>query len=473
MSEIYAYTQGDILVEPYKFQKITKLKLTREVNEHAKLYISGIIDEENIDKYVENADTEASITISVKDDKNAVNNVFQGVVTNISVTADQNVRTLEVEALSRTFLMDIKKKSRSFQNENSSYQDIFSAVNSEYSSIQMVDYITNGTLIDKLIVQYKETDWQFVKRLASHFNVPVVSECQLADLKYSIGNSGSSETYELDEYNYSIKKGLQEYKLKSENDVDDLDDINLISYEVTTNKIMYLCNQVNFKGKGLYVYKSEMELYNGEILNKYELRDEKGMKIRKIYNNKIVGISLQGRVLDTEKDLVKVSLEIDGSPTDSAGARWFEYSTVYSSEDGTGWYCMPEAGDVIRLYFPDNEEKNAYVISSTNLQSSNSEKRSDPSVKSIGTKYGKEVVMRPGAVEIIGNGNLLMRLTDDGGIEVTSDKKIVLDAQQDIEITGGGKVSIQGGGGVALTQGGANINVQDDVTMSGGKVKME
>lgn len=52
-------------------------------------------------------------------------------------------------------------------------------------------------------------------------------------------------------------------------------------------------------------------------------------------------------------------------------------------------------------------------------------------------------------------------------------KKIVLDAQQDIEITGGGKVSIQGGGGVALTQGGANINIQDDVTMSGGKVKIE
>ncbi|MBX4263002.1 phage tail protein, partial [Clostridium estertheticum] len=153
--------------------------------------------------------------------------------------------------------------------------------------------------------------------------------------------------------------------------------------------------------------------------------------------------------------------------------RWFSYSTVYSSPDGTGWYCMPEVGDVIRLYFPDNEEKNAYAISSANLKSSNSEKRSDPAVKSIGTKYGKQVVMKPGAVEIIGNGNLLMRLTDDGGIEINSDKKIVLDAKEDIEITGGGKISIQGGNGVDLTQGGAKINIQDNVTMSGGKVKIE
>ena len=472
MSEGYVYTQGDILIEPYKFQKITSLKVVRELNQHAKLYVSGIIDEENVDKYVETADADASISISVKDDQNTLANVFQGVVASIQVNANNDVRTLEIQALSRTFLMDIKKKSRSFQNENSSYGDIFKAVNSEYSSIQMLDYITNGTTIDKLIVQYKETDWEFVKRLASHFNVPVVSECQLADLKYSIGNSGCSTTYDLDEYNYSIKKGLQEYKLKSENDVSDLDDINLISYEVVSNKSMYLCNLVNFKGRSLYVYKSEMELVNGVISSKYVLRDEKGMKISKIYNNKIVGMSLSGHILDTKNDVVKINLDIDGSQ-DEGAARWFPYSTVYSSPDGTGWYCMPEVGDVIRLYFPDNEEKNAYAISSTNLESSNSEKRSDPSVKSIGTKYGKEVVMKPGAVEIIGNGDLLMRMTDDGGIEVKSNKKIVLDAQQDIEITGGGKVSIQGGGGVALTQGAANINIQDDVTMSGGKVKIE
>jgi hypothetical protein len=235
---------------------------------------------------------------------------------------------------------------------------------------------------------------------------------------------------------------------------------------------MNLYNLVNFKGRSLYVYKSEMELINGVISNKYALRDDKGIKLRKIYNNKIVGISLSGHILDTQNDVVKINLDIDVSQ-DSGTERWFPYSTVYSSPDGTGWYCMPEVGDVIRLYFPDNEEKNAYAISSTNLESSNSEKRSDPSVKSLGTKYGKEVVMKPGAVEVIGNESLLMRLTDDGGIEIKSNKKIILDAQQDIEITGGGKVTIQGSAGVALTQGGANINIQDDVTMSGGKVKIE
>lgn len=470
MTGEYMYTQGDILVAPYKFQKITKLKITREVNEHARLYISGIIDEENADKYVETADAETNIALSLKDEKNSVTNVFQGVVTNIQVNANREVRTLEVEALSRTFLMDIKKKSRTFQNENLSYKDVFNIVNSGYSNIKMSDKIANGTKIDKFIVQYKETDWEFIKRLASHFNVPVVSECQLENIRYSIGNSGCCKTYKLDEFNYSIKKELQEYKLKSGNGVNGLNDVNLINYEVITNKLMYLCNLVNFKGRSLYIYKSEMELINGVISNKYVLRDGKGIKIRRIYNNKMVGISLEGNILDTKNDVVKINLKIDGN---KGGSKWFPYSTVYSSPDGTGWYCMPEIGDAIRLYFPDNEEKNAYAISSVNIKSSNSKKRSDPSVKSLGTKYGKEIVMKPGAVEIIGNGNLLMRLTDDGGIEVKSDKKIILDAKEDIEITGGGKVSIQGSSGVNLTQAGANVKIQDNVTMSGGKVKIE
>ncbi|WP_341457451.1 phage baseplate assembly protein V [Clostridium butyricum] len=279
-------------------------------------------------------------------------------------------------------------------------------------------------------------------------------------------------SYSLDEFNYSIKKSIHEYKEKYENGIETLNDMNLISYEITTNKMLNLCEAVNFNGKNLYVYKSIIEICDSEFINKYVLRDEKGMKIQKKYNDKLIGLSLKGNILDTKNDVVKIKLDIDSSQNKDT-AKWFPYSTVYSSEDGTGWYCMPEVGDAIRLYFPDNEEKNAYAISSVNLKSSNSQKRSDPSVKNIGTKYGKQLVMKPGAVEIIGGNNLLMRMTDDGGIEIKSDKKIILDAQDDIEIKGKAKVSIKGDEGVDLTQNSANLAIKDDVKMTGGKVKIE
>ncbi|MBW6410330.1 phage tail protein [Clostridium weizhouense] len=473
MSEEYMYTSGDILIEPYKFQKITKLKVVRELNEHAKLYISGIISDENVDKYVEEAGADETIKVSAKDDQENIINLFEGILTKVRIKAKNDVRTLEIEALSKTFLMDIRKNNGSFQDPNLTYSDIFNQKNSGYGDVVMVDNITNETKIDKFIVQYKETDWTFLKRLASHFNVALVPECRLSGIKYSIGGAGQIVVYDIDEFNYSIEKGLQEYNLKSSNEGYELNDVNLISYEVITNKILGLYSEVNFKGKKLLVYKCEIELVGGILSNKYVLRDETGMKVKKVYNNNIVGVSLQGRILATEKDRVKVSLELDGSPTERDGTRWFEFATIFSQPNGTGWYCMPEIEDIVRLYFPDNEEKNAYVISSMHYEGIDDSKRSDPSVKSISTKYGKEIVMSPGSVEIIGNGNLLMKMTDDGGIELNSNKKIILDAKGDIEINSGSKVQIKGYKGISLTQAGASMTIKDDVTISGGKVNVQ
>lgn len=472
MSEGYVYTYGDILASPYKFKRVTKLKITREINQHAKLVIAGIINDEASDKYVENADDEAGIKVSVKNDKGRITDMFYGIVSNISINADNDVRTLKIEALSNTALMDIDKKSRSFQDKSYSYKDIIDIVNKGSKNAQVLDNATKGAKINGLVVQYNETDWELVKRLTSHFNAGVIPECQLSDIKYSLGKSSECEACDINEFNYTVRKGLQEYKLKVKNEDMDIVDMDLVSYEVTTNKIINLSSKVSFKGRSLYVYKSETEMTEGRLLSTYILRDEKGIKVRKINNNKIIGVSLKGSILDTSKDVVKVNLEIDGNQ-DKETAKWFPYSTVYSSKDGTGWYCMPEAGDAVRLYFPDSEEKNAYVISSVNLSSDNSEKRSDPSVKSIGTKYGKEVVMKPKAVEIIGGTGMLMRMTDDGGIEVNSDKKIILAAKDDIEINGGAKVTIQGNEGVNLTQAKANMKIQDNVVMSGGKVKIQ
>ena len=64
---------------------------------------------------------------------------------------------------------------------------------------------------------------------------------------------------------------------------------------------MGLYSHVTFKGRKLLVYKCEIEISAGTLVNKYKLRDEKGMKVRRVYNDKMVGISLQGKVLDIEK----------------------------------------------------------------------------------------------------------------------------------------------------------------------------
>ncbi|MFB6367939.1 phage tail protein, partial [Paenibacillus elgii] len=62
---------------------------------------------------------------------------------------------------------------------------------------------------------------------------------------------------------------------------------------------------------------------------------------------------------------------------------------------------------------------------------------------------------------------------DSGGIEINSDKKIVLTAKDDIEITGEARILLQGEAGIELKQADANLNIADHVTLSGGKVNIK
>lgn len=466
------YNLANLNVIPYDFERITEFKLDRKLNEHGKLIVCGVINEIDEDSYVESADENTSIVVRLISNNKSSKEIFHGIVVNVEIIAENNVRYLKIEALSKTYLMDINKKSRSFQKEDYTYGDVFSVINEDYDFVEASDDLIKNSKIDKFLVQYNETDWQFLKRLASHFNYTIIEESWYGDIKYSIGYSNSNETITLDEYNYKVKKDLKEYRIRAGKDSQGIKDDNFISYEVVTRAVLSLGNPVYFKGKEFYIYKCENEIVNSELVNRYILKDKKAMKNSKINNDKLIGLSLEGSILDTKKDVVKVSLDIDKG-NNKCGERWFPYSTVYSSEDGTGWYCMPENGDSIRLYFPNNVDKNSFVVSSINKESSNSEKRNDPSIKSIGTKYGKEIVMKNDAIEIIGNGNLLMKLMDNGGIEVISNKKIVLDAKESISINGGKSIEISGESGIDLLQSNANIKIKEDIVMKGGKVNIE
>ncbi|MWC31269.1 contractile injection system protein, VgrG/Pvc8 family [Paenibacillus sp. MMS18-CY102] len=463
-------TSADLIVSPFQFESITELSVVREMNEHVRFSISGIVAEDKLDRYVEQEEENSEIEVKIRNGEQREINLFHGVVTKLTIDAHRNVRRMTIEAQSSTMLMDISKESRSYQNTSRSYHQLIQNIAEQYAGADVVDNGTNRGSIGSLVVQYKETDWQFIKRLASHFHAPLVPVASQSGVKIFVGIPDLGEPYKLDEFNYSIIKNLKEYMQKTAGEGQQLHEDQIISYEVTSGTLLELCQPVTFHKRKLYVYRATTAIENGLVMNRYELRDKQGMGCRTIYPYELAGASLFGKVSAISKDKVQLKLDIDHGESD--GSIWFPYSTVYSSPDGSGWYCMPEVGDEIRLYFPNEHEKDAFAASSVDAESADTTKRSDPSVKSIGTKHGKQIVFQPGAIEIIGNGQLMMRLTDDGGIEIKSDKKITLDAKEDIDISGGTNVVIQGVEGVNLIQQGANLTIADQVNLMGTRVNL-
>lgn len=74
----------------------------------------------------------------------------------------------------------------------------------------------------------------------------------------------------------------------------------------------------------------------------------------------IIGVALNGKVLEISGTKIKIHLDIDNGGKD---VYWFPFSTLSASPDGSGWYYMPEKGDNVRIYFPSKHTRDVIAVS--------------------------------------------------------------------------------------------------------------
>ena len=218
-----------------------------------------------------------------------------------------------------------------------------------------------------------------------------------------------------------------------------------------------------------------------------------------MYNHSIIGASIQGRVLSVYRDKVRVQLQMDDQQ-DPSSDFWFPYSTIYASEDNTGWYCMPEKNDSVRIYFPSCKEEEGYAMSSIKRQvpkseasksttqsstssssatvpsaakeSSNSEEdvMFDPATKTLYTKYGKKIKLAPDHIEI-SSQDMSIILHDRSGIHIVSSKNININAADQISLRSNKDINLTADK-IELSGNGNSITLDDKTIFSGTEIKM-
>ncbi|MFQ7874107.1 phage baseplate assembly protein V [Enterocloster sp.] len=129
-------------------------------------------------------------------------------------------------------------------------------------------------------------------------------------------------------------------------------------FEVASYDVVTIGSQVIYKGSPWFVESTERIMENGLLKSVYRLRQREGLKVLPYFNQNITGVSIDGTISGVQRDRVQVEMEIEAG--DGGSERyWFPFSTVAASSDGSGWYCMPEAGESVRVYFPTDDEKEA------------------------------------------------------------------------------------------------------------------
>lgn len=463
----------NIKISPFEFLEVVRYEGVKKENEHSYAKFSGYIRAELEDSYVEMALNEVWAKVTAVDSAGGEKVIFDGVVTDLDITTKNGVKLLTVILRSGSYLMDTMPHIRSYQDPGITYKTVLSSYTDAYFNGKFIMTQGNGETIPKLVLQYQETDWEFTKRLASHFNTVVIPDSKTRGVKYFFGLPEPAETPSVQTKFYSMTKKVNEYIYKQKNGVQGIRESDAIYYIVKWRDIYDLGSRISLNGRSLYVSVVETKLEGSELYHTYYLKSEAGAKVPKAYNLNAIGASLYASILAVEKDVVQITIDKDENKQD-AGVNWYPYNTVYSTPDGTGWYCMPEIGDAVRFYIPNSDEPEAYVISSTHLQSSAADERVNPDYKSIMNKYGKEILFKPDSLTFTNNAGMSIEILDNEGIRILSNKAIIIKSDDAIDISSAtAKLKVIAPKSVHLLQGGTQTHLEDNIVFKGAQIHMD
>lgn len=474
-----------IEIAPYEVEQLLDVRLTGRFNEHGTLYVKALLSEEKGDGYMNSSGRGEPVCLSAQNYEGVPQILFQGMVQKLQVRVIGQLYYLEVQAVSYSYLLDIEKRNRSFQDKVLSYEGLLQKLTAGYEDAGILGVVTQKAVIGQLLVQYQETDWQFLKRLASHFHTGLVNDVRFSCPRCYFGVQGGRGV-ELEAVAYSVKKDMARYLRMSQNGVDGLYEQDFLSYEVETYTPVHVGEQVRFLGQTLYVSQADAALDKGIFVYRLTLTAKNGMCRRYQQNDGLAGCSLRAKVTEVKNDRVKAVFELDEKAGHDPGELcFFPYATIYASQNGSGWYCMPEIGDSVRIYFPDGIEEHAYAVSSIYEEAEPAADGADeeaadggyaagwrdPSIKTLRNQEGKEIRLAPNGIYLIAD-QTRVALTDTDGIIISSDQNIRFESEKSITLSAGEDVSIMGLTGVDLCcSETSSIKLEENVRVVGQEIK--
>ena len=364
---------------------IREFVLNENINEHQKLEVQLEMDDEqrkSLEKIIEKENVEIEIELSGMN-QNVKKKIFCGMVDYFEILdyGSYGCRIL-IRAFSKSIIFDRKneKKYRVFQDVNLMFSDIINEINKDYTEKKLeIKYSDIAKKqIGTLVVQFDETDWEFLVRLASQLKTGlfVVEQGIILFGMVEMGEIKKENRYFSD---YSLVRDYKNlyYKVQS-NKVINLGNTISISENVGKNKNNSENSDEN--KRSFSVLKTKIFLKNFVLKSEFLASDMGTYHVFKKYNKKIRGCRIEANVERVFEDGGIAKMEVkfseglkrivqernDSESNDRAyddyGIKKFplSYQTFYS-QTNTGFFCTPEVNDTVEVYFPNEDERFAKV----------------------------------------------------------------------------------------------------------------
>lgn len=364
-----------------------------EFNEHGRASFTGMISNKERRNILE----KETCFVTVHDETEIL---FVGYIQKYTIKCEGSIYYLKADCVSTSIMFDQRKKSRSFQNTKMTYGQVFKLM--EKADRKILAIRDSNRIISYPIIQYEETDWEFIKRMARRLKTIVLSDMYHMSPQILVGMV-QGKTYMVEKGSrYELEYDRKQWKRRLHLKVDKKPDWNL-------------CDKISYKGDQWIILKKSIRLIKGEL--EYEFWGEKEpLKEDGINENRCFqGLKLSGKVVQVTGERIRIKLDID---KENEEQKLYDYP--YLPITGNGMYAMPETGSNVFLYFPDNEEKNAFVVDC--LATDNSENRF-PYNRHLKTPGEKVIAILQGEYRVESGKNRI-RVKNGEDTVLSSDSKI-------------------------------------------------
>ena len=130
-----------------------------------------------------------------------------------------------------------------------------------------------------------------------------------------------------------------------------------MGWEITARCDLGLAMKVRFKGISTIVTGIHYETINGELVRTYERSRRKGYICMPKKNPHIFGMGIPATVKERSGNCVRVHFDIDSEYDASPNTLYFAYAI-----ESSFIYCMTEIGSRMHVYFPSDDERDAYAV---------------------------------------------------------------------------------------------------------------
>ena len=379
---------GDLkVITDLNIKYITSLYISIEAQKHGICRMRGVLEEGMDAQQALAAKEDMQLTVFQNTESREI--LFRGLVKEVKLYLENGFTYVNITAVTASELLDRKKNQKSFQNKLMTYKDAVKRVIEPYGNMMVVYMPESEDTLESPVIQYGETDWEFIIRLGSRLHIPVYADYLSGEAGFKFGMAkGELVNAQVNSYHAGVSS--QYYKGRN-----NMPRENYLYYTIISDENFQIGDKFPIGGCTYTIFKKCAELVCEKLKFTYWAGNSGNWYIPEIEHRWLSGMEFTGTVVDAKEETVNIRLKMD-EPYGGAEHEW-----NWEPVSGNIMYGMPEKGSRVRLCFgSEKAEEGSAEVSIRENGGSMPEQQN----RGFMPKPGKKLEMYPENVSFSGKG---------------------------------------------------------------------